>query len=149
MLNLTFLKPTNEHLNLILDLERSNFNNAFNAEWIKKILLNKGLVIVAKYKNSFAGHAIASISLDQADIISIIIEKKLRRKGLGQMLMLQLLKKLGKRKVTKVYLEVSVENKLALRLYSRIGFKSVGYRLSYFKNKYKSTDAEIMCLDTN
>ena len=83
---------------------------------------------------NYIGHIYASVSSDQADIISFLI-KNFRRKGFGSILFKKFLQKLCKKGIKSIFLEVSKQNKIAQNFYYKHKFQKVGVRPQYYKNK--------------
>jgi ribosomal protein S18 acetylase RimI-like enzyme len=61
-------------------------------------------------------------------IESFCVEKNMRRKGIGKMLINSLFEGMGK-KHEKVYLDVSILNTRAIKLYKNLGFEIVGKKM--------------------
>ena len=68
-----------------------------------------------------------------------------RRRGIGQMLLTDLLGKAAGRNVKRIFLEVRVSNEAALALYSQAGFQIIDKRKNYYEKPKE--DAYIMVLD--
>ena len=93
---------------------------------------------------TYIGHIYASVSFDQADIISFLIKKNYRRKGFGSILFKKFLQKLCKRGIKSIFLEVSKQNKIAQNFYFKHKFKKVGVRPRYYKMKLSREDGYIL-----
>jgi [ribosomal protein S18]-alanine N-acetyltransferase len=111
---------TKEDLEEITDIEfQSGFfdNEQSCLTTIKEILENEN-VFVAVEENKIAGY----ISLtNQGEIGFLAVDKKMRRKGIGN----ELIKKaisFGKNKLKKLYLDVRKDNIPAVSLYLKNGF---------------------------
>ena len=86
------------------------------------------------------GFVLASVTGEEAEILTIAVLPNCQRQGNGGRLLRYLIKKLKKLSVKKLFLEVNVKNKAALALYAKLDFKEVGRRPGY----YHGTDALIM-----
>ena len=95
-------------------------------------------------KQTYIGHIYASVSFDQADIISFLIKKNYRRKGFGSILFKKFLQKLCKKGIKSIFLEVSKQNKIAQNFYFKHKFKKVGVRPRYYKMKLSREDGYIL-----
>ena len=93
---------------------------------------------------TYIGHIYASVSFDQADIISFLIKKNFRRKGFGSILFKKFLQKLCKKGIKSIFLEVSKQNKIAQNFYFKHKFKKVGVRPRYYKMKLSREDGYIL-----
>ena len=92
------------------------------------------------------GYLKARVTRDEIEIISILIDKKFRKSGIGKSLLYKLINIALKKKIQNVFLEVSVENQIAINLYKKFNFIKVGKRKNYYFQNGKYTDANIMRL---
>jgi len=81
----------------------------------------------------------------EAHIISLAVKREFRRRGLGKLLLIELVREAVKRQAEIVTLEVRVSNYEAQRLYLQYGFISKGVRRAYYTDNRE--DALIMTLD--
>ena len=75
---------------------------------------------------------------DEIEIIKIGIIKSCQRKNYGS-LIVNKIKKL--KNIRKIFLEVSVQNTLAINFYLKNGFKKIGIRKAYYKVNKQRIDA--------
>ena len=92
------------------------------------------------------GYLKAKVTTDEIEIISILIDKKFRKAGIGKNLLNKLLDIAFKKKIQNIFLEVSVENKIAINLYKKFNFIKVGKRKNYYFRNGRHIDADIMKL---
>ena len=83
---------------------------------------------------------------DELEIISILIDKKFRKAGFGKGLLSKLLNIALKKKIQNIFLEVSVENQIAINLYKKFNFIKIGKRTNYYFQNGRYIDADIMRL---
>ena len=88
----------------------------------------------------------ARVTKDEIEIISILIDKKFRKIGIGKSLLNKLLSIALKKKIKNIFLEVSVENQKAINLYKKFNFIKVGKRENYYLQHGKYIDDDIMKL---
>ena len=81
----------------------------------------------------------------QADIQTIAVAERARRRGLGRTLLLALLAEARRRGATEVFLEVRADNPGAQALYDRLGFVRIAVRPRYYQPD--GLDAVIMRLE--
>jgi [ribosomal protein S18]-alanine N-acetyltransferase len=81
------------------------------------------------------GLIIWRIAADEAEILTLIVDKKIRGQGQGRALLQASLSPLMQRGVSALFLEVESENAPALRLYQQFGFAQVGLRKGYYAGK--------------
>jgi len=82
--------------------------------------------IVAMVEGQPAGFLLLRTIADESEILTLAVRPNVRRLGIGACLVRESMKDYS------VFLEVSVLNKGALRLYKRCGFSEVGRRASYY-----------------
>ena len=124
-------------------LEIKGYDNFLNISGTTKEFISKveGLSIM---QDTHIGHIYAKTSLDQADIISFIINKKFRRKSFGTILFKKFISNMKINGIQSIFLEVSKKNIVAQKFYYKLGFKIVGYRKNYYKVKNGKQDAYLL-----
>lgn len=80
------------------------------------------------------GFVLARHAAGEAEILTIVVPRKLRGRGLGHKLMDSVLRHLHAERVESLFLEVDETNTAALALYKRLGFQEVGCRPAYYAN---------------
>lgn len=97
---------------------------------------------------SVAGFIIVRQALEEAEIITLVVDPEARRSGHGLALVTETLEKLTASGVIKVFLEVARDNQAALALYLRAGFMQIGARKAYYARQNGSTvDALVLSTD--
>jgi ribosomal-protein-alanine N-acetyltransferase len=86
-------------------------------------------------KSRLAGFVLSRRALDEAEILTIVVDSRLRRRGCGQRLLAAHLSQLSALGVIKLFLEVDESNQAALALYRRHGFVQLGMRKGYYVKK--------------
>lgn len=82
----------------------------------------------------------------EAELLKIAIKKENRGNGIGCLLLSHLFNELQKRKVTNLFLEVRLSNRIALDFYERHGFVHIGARPGYYSNPPDSAMILEKCL---
>ncbi len=90
-------------------------------------------LIACDGKRKIAGFAIIRIINDESELLTIIVSKKWRKKGIGSALISAIIDYLTMFAVTKFFLEVAPDNKRAINLYRKFAFIEVGERKSYYR----------------
>jgi ribosomal-protein-alanine acetyltransferase len=129
----------------IAEIEASLFKDkAWSLELIKSELESpENLVIFVKDDFSeIVGYIIIRIIHDEAEVLRFGVKKENQGKGIGKRLLMTALDELRRRGIKKVFLEVSVDNIKAQRLYENFEFKKVGERKNYYS---PGIPAFIMC----
>lgn len=86
-----------------------------------------------------------SVMYERAEINYFYVENAYRNQNIGTQLLLKMFAFLKEKKVKTVTLEVSVENKSAIHVYEKLGFKKIGIRAKY----YNGVDALLMMKDVS
>lgn len=134
-MNLTISKMTLDDFNLISTILTSEFDDFWNSNILKQELENTScFYLVAKYKNEIVGFSGVNIVLDNADLMNIIVKKNYRNKGIGTILLKELINYCKKQNLKTFTLEVNVTNLIAIMLYENFGFKKIGIRKNYYNN---------------
>ena len=80
--------------------------------------------------------------LDEAHITTLAVAPALKRKKIGEALLIKAIEGCYKNEIKYITLEVRVSNLAAIKLYEKYGFKSLGTRKGYYQNN--NEDALIM-----
>lgn len=80
------------------------------------------------------GFVLGQRSADEAEILTIAVEKESRGQGLGRALLTALLDQLRSEGVRHVSLELRGSNTAALGLYTSLGFAPAGVRRCYYRD---------------
>lgn len=95
---------------------------------------------------AFAGYAglLAPEGSRDADIQTIAVAPFARRRGLGRLMMQQLIEEARDRGAEQVFLEVRADNPNARALYESLGFEQLAVRKNYYQPD--NVDAQVMRL---
>jgi [ribosomal protein S18]-alanine N-acetyltransferase len=127
----------------------------FNPAWAEPAILAllehpaaAALIATAGEAREPAGFVLAQLAGDEAEILSVGVALKWQRLGLGRRLIEGLIRAAQRAEARRLFLEVSVTNEAALRLYDRLDFRRVGIRPKYYKTDGQPpVDALILALD--
>lgn len=89
-----------------------------------------------------AGYMILMFSVDDAELIQIVVNEKFRGQGVGESLLKEAFLLCENQKKANIFLEVRLSNEYAIGLYSRCGFERIGIRKNYYNEPME--DAVIM-----
>ena len=121
----------------------------YEKKWKKKdfiaFISNKDNIFIVAHPKP-VGYLKAKVTRNEVEIISILIDKKFRKVGIAKSLLNKLLSITLKKKIQNIFLEVSVENKIAINLYKKFNFIKVGKRKNYYFQNGRYIDADIMRL---
>ena len=99
--------------------------------------------LVAEQNGGVVGYIIAEIQGTQGLIVSLAVLPEYRKGGIGSTLMREALERLCK-KVKRIHLQVSVENKTAIKFYRKFSFQETSIIKNYYPN---GDDAMLMARD--
>ena len=126
-----------------------NVEDDYEKKWEKKdfykFISNQDNIFILSHPKP-VGYLKARVTRDEIEIISILIDKKFRKIGIGKSLLNKLLNIALKKEIKNIFLEVSVENQIAINLYKKFNFIKVGKRKNYYFHNGKYIDADIMKL---
>ena len=99
-----------------------------------------------------AGFNLIRQTADEAEILSVAVDPKLRHIGLGDAMMREAIRHLQSDRIPTLFLEVDGTNVPAVSLYQKLGFQTVGSRPGYYKKheddeKSERATALVMRLD--
>ncbi|MEP1535225.1 MAG: ribosomal protein S18-alanine N-acetyltransferase [Paracoccaceae bacterium] len=117
----------------------------WSADEFDNLSRQSGCVVQWAPENS--GFVVARSVLDEAEILTIAVDPKFRRRGYGRLLMQNLSDHLVKAPVpcATLFLEVSAQNRPAYNLYIQLGFVESGRRKGYYRdNAGQNVDAVVM-----
>jgi ribosomal-protein-alanine N-acetyltransferase len=102
-------------------------------------------VAAAQDAQLIVGYASIWMMVDESHLTSIAVRQSHQHQGIGEMLLIAIIKVSLQMKAQVVTLEVRASNCSAQALYAKYGFKSVGIRRRYYTDN--SEDAVIMTTD--
>ncbi|WP_395640601.1 ribosomal protein S18-alanine N-acetyltransferase [Pseudolysinimonas sp.] len=142
-------RATADDLDAIMAIETEMFpTDAWSPELMAAELAGPhGYYLVAQAADGTVdGYAglLAPRGSGQADIQTIAVVPRARRRGLGRTLMLALLNEARRREATEVFLEVRADNPGAQALYAALGFAEIAVRPNYYQPD--GVDAVVMRL---
>ena len=124
------------HLEKIKTLLISDFDDFWNYNILKEELESENSkYIIAKLDDEIIGFAGIKLVMDEADIMNIVTKKSYRNQGIGTLLLENLISICQNLNLSSISLEVNEDNQTAIHLYKKLGFKEIGIRKNYYKNK--------------
>lgn len=82
-----------------------------------------------------AGFILSRVAADEAEILTIAVAPEWRRRGIATRLLKPHMHELSANRVSRLFLEVDVENTAARALYANFGFEQVGERQAYYRTE--------------
>ena len=129
------IKQINEKdIDLCYELDSNTISLWSKKQWTNEFK-KKGInVFGLSISNLVIGICVFQVVLDEAQINYFVVNQKFRKKGFGSYLMNYLIRRCKLLKIKKLILEVSKNNFIAEKFYSRFDFFTVGVRRNYYKD---------------
>ena len=86
-------------------------------------------------RGPLAGFLLSRRALDEAEILTIAVAPRHRRRGIGRNLLRRQMRRLAESGVKRLFLEVAEDNIAALALYRSLGFREEGRRKGYYRRE--------------
>lgn len=102
---------------------------------------------VYQEQGQVVAYAIMSVAALEGHILTIVVRPDKQGQGLGNMFIMHLLQVARRQKVEKMFLEVRASNHVAIGLYEKAGFTTIGRRPGYYPSDEGREDAIVMALD--
>ena len=124
-------------LKRVLSLERATFPEGPYAKAMFRELYRDcgGLFFVAVRLRRIVGYMVTCVDKGEAEIVSIGVDPRHQKMGIGTRLMERTLAALEKRGIQRMELMVRTTNKDGMRFYRRFGFRSVGRVARYYEDR--------------
>jgi [ribosomal protein S18]-alanine N-acetyltransferase len=117
----------------IAALHATAFRRGWGRDEVERLLLDRQVLgHRVTLGRSLAGFILSRFAVDEAEILSVAVERRRRGRGLARRLLDLHLRRLAGVGVKSVFLEVEEDNPAARRLYDRAGFRQVGKRQGYY-----------------
>ncbi|HEY2758868.1 MAG TPA: GNAT family N-acetyltransferase [Pseudolabrys sp.] len=117
----------------IAALHAASFRRGWSEQEVETLLLDRAVIAHrVTIANKVTGFIMSRKAADEAEILSVAVNTRQRRRGLARSLLTLHLRRLAGLGARTVFLEVDENNTPALRLYDRAGFREVGRRPNYY-----------------
>ena len=143
---LTIRRAALHDLDSIIAIEDVSFPTPWTRRAMEDELRRSGpaLYIAAESHGALVAYGGAWVYVGEAHIMNVAVAPGRRRRGIGEALLLELLRRSVEGGADLAYLEVRPSNAAALGLYEKLGFEAVGQRTGYYRDT--SEDAILMAL---
>jgi len=142
MLNLSELKfdrMRSADITSVMLIEQDSFAFPWHREDFEIGLNDENIhYFVLRHNNKIVAYVVFTITFNKAHIANVAVHTDYRRKGIGSELLRRTLNYIQSQGVREVTLEVRVGNIAAQNLYSKFGFKVVGFRKNYYIDNNES-----------
>jgi len=92
------------------------------------------------------GYGVMSVAAGESHILNISVRPESQRQGIGSKLMKRFMQLARRHDADTVMLEVRPSNKLAIKLYEKLGFNEIGVRRNYYPAHQGREDALLLAL---
>lgn len=125
---------TIKDINEILAIENDIFSTPYSREIYHELLHNNPQIISLKIEKDeqLVGYALMHVLFEQANLLTIGIKRSYQHQGLGQQLLIDIMKEVVDIGVNTIFLEVRVSNIAAIKLYKKLGFIQNRLRKNYY-----------------
>jgi [ribosomal protein S18]-alanine N-acetyltransferase len=128
-------------------LERESYVFPWNDQIFSDCLRVGYHCVVADTAAGIGGYAVLSMGAGEAHVLNLCVGKRLRRRNVGRMLLLSVLRHARDRGIRDAFLEVRRSNKTAIALYHGVGFECIGQRRGYYQAQEGREDALVYRLE--
>jgi ribosomal-protein-alanine N-acetyltransferase len=127
------IKPAD--LDEIMAIERASFPFPWSPRFfLQEIQVPCARSVLAQADGKIVGYVLFWVLPDEVDIHNIAVRSEYRRRGIGRMLLQQVVAAARKRQSNRVTLEVRKSNIAAQTLYRSAGFAMTGVRKGYYSD---------------
>lgn len=117
-------------------LHARSFSVGWSEDEMERLLSDPAVVTHLVRANGGRGEAIgflmSRVAADEAEILSVAVDPRARGRGIARDLLRHHLARIAARGMARIFLEVGEDNRPALRLYDKAGFREVGKRAGYY-----------------
>jgi ribosomal-protein-alanine N-acetyltransferase len=127
-----------EEAEQLAEIHRAGFRRMWSAHDFQSMMHDPSVFMLAVRLQSplgakrIAGFVTVRFASDEAEILTIAVSPRDRRRGYGRLLMDDVIRRLYRERIATLFLEVDRTNHAAVRLYQRLGFKVAGKRRNYY-----------------
>jgi ribosomal-protein-alanine N-acetyltransferase len=119
----------------IAALHAQSFQRGWSEDEVESLLIERNVIgHRALAGKKLAGFILSRLAADEAEILSVAVDRAFQGRGLGRRLLMLHLGRLAGYGVRTVFLEVDQNNDPAGKLYARAGFREVSQRPNYYGN---------------
>ena len=132
------------HLDSVLEIERESNPYPWTARNFGDCIKKGYYSMVLEDNERLVGFAIMAISSEESHLLNIGVNKDFRGSGFGEQILKKMIIAAEVMGSKKIILEVRVSNKIAYRLYEKLGFHEIGERKKYYRLSEGREDAYVM-----
>ncbi len=125
-----------KHIEQVYAIEKDSFSIPWTREDFRKEVEEneRAIYVVAVEGVKVLGYGGMWHIVNEGHITNVAVKEECRKKGIGSMILEELIKISIENEMIGITLEVRVGNSDAMKLYSKYGFKVEGYRKNYYSD---------------
>lgn len=132
-----------EDLPEIVRIEQASFSDSWSLKGFEDALrYSYSTMLCAKLGNAVVGYCCLYQVLDEGEIVNVAVAPEHRSRGIGRIMLDQLIARGKAKGVSRFLLDVRLSNLPAIRLYEGAGFKKLAVQKNFYENP--SEDAWLM-----
>ncbi|RDV03938.1 GNAT family N-acetyltransferase [Undibacter mobilis] len=117
----------------IAALHAASFHRGWSDEEVENLLLDPQVLAHSlRVGGTFAGFVMSRSAADEAEILSIAVTRRSQGRGLARQMLDLHMRRLAALGVKTLFLEVAENNRPAIGLYRKAGFRDVAKRPNYY-----------------
>lgn len=147
--SVTLAPASKRHIASIVRIERESFSDPWSEDAFVGMVDSPLAVftVAVDEDESVIGYSAATGAWEDGEILSVAVDGKARRRGIGGLLLDSAIAALKDQLVARVFLEVRESNSAAIALYKSRGFEQLSIRRNYYRRPVEN--ALVMRLDTS
>jgi [ribosomal protein S18]-alanine N-acetyltransferase len=131
----------------IAALHGVSFRRGWSEDEVERLLGERNVVTHRAMNGSaLAGFIMSRLAADEAEILSVAVARASQSRGLARQLLHLHLRRLAGLGCRAVFLEVDENNRAAIRLYQRAGFREISRRANYYPGAGAKAAAALVLL---
>jgi len=121
-------------LDEVADIARQSFTSPWSRAMFENELLKNPFSdqILVRDGRRICGYLFMMVLFDECHLLDLAVHPEYRRKGVAKMMLRSLIETIGKKKISKIFLEVRISNRIAIALYEHFGFVQIATRKGYY-----------------
>lgn len=126
---------TTRDADAIAKLHAQGFRHGWSREDFSSYIMaadETPVYIACDARHRIAGFLMLRLAADEAELITVAVDPRWRKKGVGAALLKAAFDDLTMTAATRLFLEVAADNPAAIKLYDRHGFAKVSERQGYY-----------------
>lgn len=141
------LRPAlGDDLDAIAEIERASFSDPWSVASFAGLLSGPRVrMTVAHEAGHVVGYSVLLVTAPDADLANLAVAPRSQGRGIGRLLLEQVVAASREAGVEHVYLEVRESNARAIAMYERAGFQAFGLRRRYYREPVE--DARVLRLE--